>query len=68
MKLKKILNEIKKTIQITNPDYDIVIKNLHLHYDLKLVTVDIKEERNLIVQFPIIIQPYPQQHLIFVSN
>ena len=27
LKLKDILNEAKETIQITNPDYDIVIKH-----------------------------------------
>ena len=35
MKLQKILNEVKKAIQISNPDYDITIKRLHLHYDMK---------------------------------
>ena len=28
-KLKGILDEVKKTFQITNPDYDIIIKRLH---------------------------------------
>ena len=31
MKLKEILNEVIKAIQVTNPDYDIVIKRLHLY-------------------------------------
>ena len=57
MRLKEILNEVKKTIQITKPDYNIMIKRLHLYYDMKLVTFDIKEERNLIFQFPIFIEP-----------
>ena len=48
MKLQEILNELKKVIQITNPDYDIVIKRLHLYYDMKIVTFGINEERNLI--------------------
>ena len=30
MKLQEILNEVNKAIQISNPDYDIVIKRLHL--------------------------------------
>ena len=64
MKLKKILNKIKKNIQITNPDCDIVLKRLHLYYDMNLVTFDINEERNLTVQFPIFIQPYMRQLLI----
>ena len=37
-KLQKILREVKKTIQTPNLNYDIVIKRLHLYYDMKLVT------------------------------
>ena len=47
----------------TNPDYDIVIKRLHLYYDMKLVTFRIDRNRNLIIQFPIFVQPYTQQPL-----
>ena len=54
-KLKEILDEVKKAIQITNPDYDFVIKRLNIYYDLKLVTFDINEEKNLIVQCPIFV-------------
>ena len=64
MILQEILNEGKKAIQITNPDYDIVIKRSHLYYDMKLVTFGINEERNLIVHFPVFIQLYIQQQLI----
>ena len=53
-----------KAIHITNPDYNIVIKRLHLYYDIKLITFRIDEDRNLIVQFPIFVQPYTQQPLI----
>ena len=63
-KLKEILDEVKKAIQITNLNYDIVTKRLHLYYDMKLVTFGINKERNLIVQFPIFVQPYIQQQLI----
>ena len=62
-KLQEIL-EVKKTIQITNPDYNIVIKRLHLYYNMKLVTFRIDEDRNLIIQFPVFVQPYTQQPLI----
>ena len=63
--LQEILKEeIKKAIQISNPDYDIVIKRLPLYYDMKLVTFGINKENNLIVQFPVFIQPYIQQQLI----
>ena len=47
MKFKEILNKVKKAIQFTNPDYNIVIKRLHLYYDINLVTLGINEERNL---------------------
>ena len=62
--MHEILGKVKKAIQITNPDYDIVIEILHLYYDMKLVTFGIDEDRNLIVQFPVFIQPYTQQQLI----
>ena len=45
----------------TNPDYDIVIKRLHLYYNIKLVTFGIDRNRNLIIQFQILPQPYTQQ-------
>ena len=62
-KLQEILNKMI-TIQKTNPDYDVVIKMLHLCYDMKLVTFGIDRDRNMIVQFPAFIQPYTQQPLI----
>ena len=31
-KLKEILSEVRKTLQVTNPDYDLVIDRLHLCY------------------------------------
>ena len=64
LKLKEILDLLKETLIKTNPDYDIVIKRLHLYYDMKLVTFGIDRKRNLIIQFPVFIQPYTQQPLI----
>ena len=63
-KLHKSLGEVKKAIQITISDYDIVIKWLHLYYDMKLVTYSIDEDRNFIGQFSVFLQPYTQQQLI----
>ena len=40
-KLQEILNSVKETLIKSNPDYDIVIKRLHLYYDMKLVTFGI---------------------------
>ena len=64
LKLKEILNEVKVAIMKTNPDYDLVIDRLHLSYGMKLVTFGINKERNLIIQFPVFIQPYTRQPLI----
>ena len=47
----------------TNPDYDIVIKRLHLCFHMKVVTFGIDRNRNLIIQFPVFMQPYTQQPL-----
>ena len=63
-KLQEIINSVKETLIKSNPGYDIVIKRLHLYYDVKLVTSGINQERNLIIQFPIFMQPYTQQPLI----
>ena len=63
-KLQEILGEVKKAIQITNPDYDIAIKRLYLYYDMKLFTFRIDGDGNLIVQFTVFVQPYTQQLLI----
>ena len=63
-KLKEILNEVRKTLRVTNLDYDLVIDRLHLYYNMQLVTFGIDRDKNLIVQFPIFIQPHTQQPLI----
>ena len=63
-KLQEILDSVKETLIKTNPDYDIVIKRLHLYYDMKLVTFGIDKKINLIIRFPIFVQPYTQQLLI----
>ena len=63
-KLQEILGKVKKAIQITNQDYEIVIKRLHLYDDMKLFTFHIDKDRNLIVQYSVFVQPYIQQQLI----
>ena len=64
LKLKEILDAVKTTIQKTNPDYDLVIKRLHPYSEMTLATFDIDRNRNVIIQFPLFIQPYTQQLLI----
>ena len=48
----------------TNPDYGLVIDRLLLYYNMQLVTFGIDKNKNLIIQFPVFIQPYTQQPLI----
>ena len=50
-KLQEILNSVKETLTKSNPDYDIVIKRLHLYYNMKFVTFGIDKGRNLKNQF-----------------
>ena len=64
LKLQEILDSVKETLIKTNSDYDIVIKRLYLYYDMKLITFGIDQKRNLILQFPVFVQPYIQQPLI----
>ena len=63
-KLQEILTEVKKSLQIANPDYDLVLDRLHLYYDMQLVTFGIDKNMNLIIQFPELIQLYTQKPLI----
>ena len=63
-KLQEILTEVKKTLQITNSDYDLVLDRSHLFYDMPLVTFGIDKDMNLVIQFPVFIQPYTQKPLI----
>ena len=53
-------NFIKEMQTKTSPDYDIVIKRLHLYYDMKLVTFGIERNRNIIIQLPVFVQSYIQ--------
>ena len=63
-KLEKILSEVRIAIMKSNKDYDLVLTRLYLYYDMKLVTFGIDNQRNLIVQFPVFIQPYTQKRLV----
>ena len=63
-KLQEILKNVEIALQATNPDYDPVIDRLHPYYDMKLVTFGIDRDKNLIIQFPVFMQPYTQQPLI----
>ena len=40
-----------------------MLKGMYKYYDMKLVTFGIDQDRNVIMQFPVFIQPYRQQPL-----
>ena len=63
-KLQEILTEVKKTPQITSPDYDLILDRLPLYYNMPLITFSIDKDMNLIIQFPVFVQPYTQKPLI----
>ena len=63
-KLEKILREVRIAIAKSNKDYDLVLTRLYLYCDMKLVTFGIDNQRNLIVQFTVFIQPCTQKRPI----
>ena len=62
-KLEAILQQVQAAISKSNQDYEIVLNRLCLYYDMKLVTFGIDYQKNLIIQFPVFIQPYTQSKL-----
>ena len=62
-KLEAILKQVQVAIAKTNQDYELVLNRLYLYYDMKLVTFGIYYQKNLIIQFPIFVQPYTQTKL-----
>ena len=63
-KQQEILTEVKRSLHITNPYYTLVLDRLHLYYNMQLVTFGVDKDMNLIIQFPVFIQPYTQKPLI----
>ena len=62
-KLETILQQVKLASAKRNKNYDLALNRLYLYYDMKLVTFGIDNEKNLIIQFPVFIQPYTQAKL-----
>ena len=61
-KLAKILHEVKQVWSKTNKNYGLVIKGMYKYYDMKLVMFGIDQDRNLITQFPVFVQPVHRNH------
>ena len=62
-KLAKILHEVTLVLSKTNKNYGLVLKGMYKYYDMKLVMFGIDQDRYLIIQFPVFIQPYTQTPL-----
>ena len=62
-KLQLILLQVKAALAKPNKDYDLVLNRLYLYYGMKLVTFGIAQDKNLIIQFPVFVQPYMQTKL-----
>ena len=45
IKIERNPDEVRTTVRKTNADYDLVIKRLHLYYDMKLVTFGIDTDK-----------------------
>ena len=62
-KLETILQQVKAALAKTNKNYDLVLNRLYLYYDMKLVMFGIDNDKNLIIQFPVFVEPYMQARL-----
>ena len=62
-KLEIILQQVKSALAKTNKNYDLVLNRLYLYYDMKLVMFGIDNDKNLIIQFPVFVEPYTQARL-----
>ena len=64
-KISKNITRGETSLLKTNKNYGLVIKGMYKYYDMKLVTFGIDQNRNLIIQFPVFVQPYTQKALTF---
>ena len=58
------MSEVKRSLHITNPDYTFILDRLYLYHDVQLVIFGINRDMNIVIQFPVFIQPYTQKPLI----
>ena len=62
-KLEAIFLQVRTALAKMNKDYDLVLNRLYLCHDMKLLTFGIYKQKNLIIQFPVFVQPYMQTKL-----
>ena len=54
---------MKIAIAKSNKDYDLVLTRMYLYYDMKLIMFGIDSKSNLIIQYPVFVEPYTQERL-----
>ena len=62
LKLQEILDSVKEALIKTNLEYDIVLKRLHLYYDMKLVTFGIDRKEILLYNSQFSCNPMLNNH------
>ena len=58
--LNNMITQVGKVVTKTNPKYNLLIKRLHLYYDMKLVTLATDYNLHIIIQFPVFVPPHSQ--------
>ena len=62
LKLQEIFGSVKEALIKTNPEYDIVIKRLHLYHNMKLVTFGIDRKEILLYNSQFLCSPIHSNH------
>ena len=57
------MQQVKTALAKNNKNYDLVLNRLYLYYVIKLVMFGIDIDRNLVIQFPVFVEPYTQARL-----
>ena len=63
-----MLQEVKQVLLKSNKNCGLVIQGMYKYYDMKLVMFGIDRDRNLIIQFPVFVQPYTQKTIDTISD
>ena len=61
--LEEILQQVQLAITKSIQNYEIVLNRLYMYCDMKLIMFGIDYQKNLIIQFPVFVQPYMQSNL-----
>ena len=58
-----MLNQVKKALQKTNANCNLLFPGLYYYYDMKLVSLTYDKDFNLLLPFPAFAEPYTQKPL-----